>query len=203
MGIPKVAGMLIDLFSRAFTEKITFKIPLIMKLIKTLLLTVTAICFLAATPVSTDSGKSIASHHDIVSIASDTEILSTLVQAVQAAGLVETLQSEGPFTVFAPTNEAFAALPEGTLESLLMEENRDQLVKILTYHVVPGKVMSTDLEDGMMAETVEGSSITVDLDGGVSIDNANVVTADVEADNGVVHIIDAVIMPKDEESSSY
>lgn len=174
-----------------------------MKLLKTLFLTTTVICFLAATPVSTDSGESIASHHDIVTIASNTDNLSTLVKAVQAAGLVETLKSDGPFTVFAPTNEAFAALPEGTLESLLMEENKDQLVKILTYHVVPGKVMSTDLEDGMMAETVEGSNITVDLDGGVSIDNATVITADVEADNGVVHIIDTVIMPKEETSSSY
>lgn len=173
-----------------------------MKLSKTLLLTITAFCFLAATPVSTDSGKSLANHHDIVSIASDTENLSTLVTAVKAAGLVETLKSEGPFTVFAPTNEAFAALPEGTLESLLKEENRDKLIQILTYHVVAGKVMSTDLEDGMMAETVEGSSITISLDGGVSIDGANVVTADIEADNGVVHIIDAVIMPSEEESTS-
>ena len=166
-----------------------------MRILKALTLTITAILFLAATPISTDSGKSVANHHDIVSIASDADNLTTLVKAVQAAGLVETLKSEGPFTVFAPTDEAFAALPEGTLESLLMEENRDKLVEILTYHVVPGKVMSTDLEDGMMAETVEGSSITVDLSNGVSIDNANVVSADIEADNGVVHIIDAVIMP--------
>lgn len=168
-----------------------------MKFLKTLTLTITAIFFLAATPIPTDSGHPTASHHDIVSIASGAENLSTLVTAVKAAGLVETLQSEGPFTVFAPTNEAFAALPEGTLESLLMEENKDKLIQILTYHVVPGKVMSTDLEDGMMAETVEGSSITVDLSNGVSIDNANVVSADIEADNGVVHIIDTVIMPSE------
>ncbi|MDR9366175.1 MAG: fasciclin domain-containing protein [Balneolaceae bacterium] len=174
-----------------------------MKLLKIITVAISVTLFIAATPLSTDIEKSDASHHDIVSIASDADNLSTLVTAVQAAGLVETLQSEGPFTVFAPTNEAFAALPDGTLESLLLEENRDKLIQILTYHVVPGKVMSTDLEDGMMAETVEGSSITVDLDGGVSIDNANVVTADIEADNGVVHIIDAVIMPSEEESSSY
>lgn len=175
-----------------------------MKAIKTLALAITAFCFLAAMPVSTDSGTSIISHHDIVSIASDADNLTTLVKAIQAAGLVETLQSDGPFTVFAPTDEAFAALPEGTLESLLMEENKDKLVQILTYHVVSGKVMSMDLEDGMMAETVEGSSISVDLSNGVSIDNANVVTADIEADNGVIHIIDAVIMPsEDSESSSY
>lgn len=174
-----------------------------MKAIKTLALGIITFCFLAATPISTEPGTSTDSHHDIVSIASGADNLTTLVKAVQAAGLVETLQSEGPFTVFAPTDEAFAALPAGTLESLLMEENRDQLVKILTYHVVPGKVMSTDLEDGMMAETVEGSSISVDLSNGVSIDNANVVTADIEADNGVVHVIDAVIMPSEESSSSY
>jgi uncharacterized surface protein with fasciclin (FAS1) repeats len=174
-----------------------------MKLLKIITVAISVMLFIAATPLSTDTEKSDTNNHDIVSIASGADNLSTLVTAVQAAGLVETLQSEGPFTVFAPTNEAFAALPDGTLESLLLEENRDKLVQILTYHVVPGKVMSTDLEDGMMAETVEGSSITVDLDGGVSIDNANVVTADIEADNGVVHIIDAVIMPSEEESSSY
>lgn len=168
-----------------------------MKAIKTLALGIAALCFFAATPIKTDSGTSKINHHDIVYIASNADNLTTLVKAVQAAGLVETLQSEGPFTVFAPTDEAFAALPEGTLESLLMEENRDKLVQILTYHVVPGKVMSTDLEDGMMAETVEGSSISVDLSDGVSIDNANVVSADIEADNGVVHVIDTVIMPSE------
>jgi uncharacterized surface protein with fasciclin (FAS1) repeats len=168
-----------------------------MKVFKTVSLTILAIALMAATPFSTDSEKVEMDDHDIVTIASETDQLSTLVTAVQAAGLVETLQSEGPFTVFAPTNEAFAALPDGTLESLLEEENRDQLVKILTYHVVPGKVMSTDLQDGMMAETVEGSSVTIDLSDGVSVDNANVVTADVEASNGVVHIIDAVILPED------
>lgn len=168
-----------------------------MKVFKTVSLTILAIALMAATPFSTDSEKVEMDDHDIVTIASETDQLSTLVTAVQAAGLVETLQSEGPFTVFAPTNEAFAALPDGTLESLLEEENRDQLVKILTYHVVPGKVMSTDLQDRMMAETVEGSSVTIDLSDGVSVDNANVVTADVEASNGVVHIIDAVILPED------
>lgn len=168
-----------------------------MKAIKILALGIAVLCFFAATPNKTESGTAKINHHDIVYIASNADNLTTLVKAVQAAGLVETLQSEGPFTVFAPTDEAFAALPEGTLESLLMEENRDKLVQILTYHVVPGKVMSTDLEDGMMAETVEGSSITVDLSDGVSIDNANVVSADIEADNGVVHVIDTVIMPSE------
>ncbi len=132
---------------------------------------------------------------DIVALAMETESLSTLVAAVKAGGLVETLQGEGPFTVFAPTNEAFAALPEGTLESLLKPENKDQLVAILTYHVVPGKVMSADLSDGQTATTVNGADITVSLDGGAMINDANVAMADVEASNGVVHVIDKVIMP--------
>ena len=132
---------------------------------------------------------------DIVALAVETEFLSTLVAAVQAGGLVETLQGEGPFTVFAPTNEAFAALPEGTLESLLLPENKDQLVAILTYHVVAGKVMSTDLSDGMTAGTVNGAEISVSLADGVQINEANVTAADIEASNGVVHVIDQVILP--------
>lgn len=133
---------------------------------------------------------------DIVALAAETADLSTLVTAVQAAGLVETLQSEGPFTVFAPTNAAFAALPAGTLENLLKPENKDQLVAILTYHVVSGAVRSTDLSDGMTAPTVNGANITVKLgDGKVMINDATVTAADVEASNGVVHIIDKVILP--------
>lgn len=135
---------------------------------------------------------------DIVGLASGVENLSTLVAAVQAAGLVETLQGDGPFTVFAPTNEAFAALPAGTLDNLLKPENKDQLAAILTYHVVPGIVRSTDLKDGMTAATANGSNITVSLDGGAMINDANVTTADVEASNGVVHIIDKVILPPSE-----
>lgn len=132
---------------------------------------------------------------DIVGLAVDTESLSTLVAAVKAAGLVETLQGDGPFTVFAPTNEAFAALPEGTLESLLKPENKDQLIAILTYHVVAGKVMSTDLSDGMKAATVNGAEVTITTMGGAKVNGANVVAADVVASNGVVHVIDAVILP--------
>jgi len=132
---------------------------------------------------------------DIVSLAAETESLSTLVAAVKAAGLVETLQGDGPFTVFAPTNEAFAALPEGTLDNLLKPENKEQLVAILTYHVVSGNVKSTDLSDGMTATTVNGKDVTVSLENGVQINGANVTAADVEASNGVVHIIDAVILP--------
>jgi len=133
---------------------------------------------------------------DIVALAMETPSLSTLVQAVKAGGLVETLQGEGPFTVFAPTNDAFAALPEGTLESLLKPENKEQLVEILTYHVVPAKVMSGDLSDGMKAGTVQGAEATVKMKGdAVMIDNATVKMADIEASNGVVHVIDAVILP--------
>jgi len=133
---------------------------------------------------------------DIVDLAVSTDILSTLVAAVKAGDLVETLKGDGPFTVFAPTNEAFAALPEGTLEMLLKPENKAKLVQILTYHVVPGTVKSTDLKDGMKATTVEGSEVAVKISKkGVMIDNANVVKADIMASNGVVHVIDQVIMP--------
>lgn len=138
---------------------------------------------------------------DIVAVASETESLSTLVTAVQAADLVETLQGEGPFTVFAPTNDAFATLPEGTLDSLLEEENKAQLAGILTYHVVAGSVMSSDLSDGQVITTVQGETLTVSIrDGMVYIVDAQggeamVTTADVNAENGVVHVIDSVLMP--------
>lgn len=140
--------------------------------------------------------SSFAQDKDIVSLAVGNEDLSTLVAAVKAAGLVETLQSAGPFTVFAPTNEAFAALPAGTLESLLKPENKDQLVAILTYHVVAAKVMSTDLSNGQMAGTVQGSDIKVTISkDGVMINDAKVIAADVKASNGVVHVINKVILP--------
>lgn len=132
---------------------------------------------------------------DIVDTAVEAGSFKTLVAAVQAAGLVETLKGEGPFTVFAPTDEAFAALPAGTVDDLLKPENKDKLVAILTYHVVPGKVMSTDLSDDMMAKTVQGGEIKVDLDSGVMVNDASVVTPDIAADNGVIHVIDKVIMP--------
>ncbi len=132
---------------------------------------------------------------DIVDTAAGADDFSTLVAAVQAAGLVETLKGEGPFTVFAPTNAAFAALPEGTVENLLKPENKDQLTAILTYHVVPGAVMSTDLTDGMSVATVNGAAVTIGTEGGVTVNDANVVTADIEASNGVIHAIDKVLMP--------
>ncbi|WP_299811150.1 fasciclin domain-containing protein [uncultured Roseibium sp.] len=138
-----------------------------------------------------------AADKDIVDTAVEAGSFNTLVAAVQAAGLVETLKGEGPFTVFAPTDEAFAALPEGTVEDLLKPENKDKLVAILTYHVVPGKVMSADIA-GKKASvaTVQGSEISVDATDGVKVDGATVVSADIEASNGVIHVIDAVILPK-------
>ena len=131
---------------------------------------------------------------DIVAVASGNPDFSTLVAALSAAGLVETLQGEGPFTVFAPTDAAFAALPEGLLEKLLLPENIAVLTAILTYHVVPGKVMSTDVTAGDVA-TVEGSTIAITTDMGVMVNGANVVAVDVAASNGVIHVIDAVIVP--------
>ena len=132
----------------------------------------------------------------IVDVAAGTEGFGTLVAAVQAAGLAETLSGEGPFTVFAPTDEAFAALPEGVLDALLLPENKDTLVKILTYHVVPGTVMAADVTDGEVA-TVEGQTVTLSTADGVTVNGAKVVQADVVADNGVIHVIDAVILPAD------
>ena len=137
----------------------------------------------------------------IVDVASANSDFSTLVAAVAAADLVGTLSSDGPFTVFAPTNEAFAALPAGVLDALLLPENKATLVKILTYHVVSGAVYAADVADGAVA-TVEGQSITLSTKDGVSVNNAKVVIADVMADNGVIHAIDAVILPKDVKVSS-
>jgi len=133
---------------------------------------------------------------DIVDTAVAADDFNTLVAAVKAAGLVETLKGDGPFTVFAPTDAAFAALPKGTVENLLKPANKATLTAILTYHVVPGKVMSGDLSNGMAAETVQGDTVTIMTDGGVTVDGANVVSADIEASNGVIHVIDAVIMPE-------
>ncbi len=134
---------------------------------------------------------------NIVELAVATEDLSTLVAAVQAADLVETLSDESTeFTVFAPTNAAFDALPEGTLDSLLLPENKADLAGILTYHVVAGEVNAADLSDGQVVETVNGQSLTVSItDGVVKIGDATVVLADVDANNGVVHVIDSVLLP--------
>jgi uncharacterized surface protein with fasciclin (FAS1) repeats len=130
----------------------------------------------------------------IVDVAAGAGNFTTLVAAVTAADLVETLSGTGPFTVFAPTDEAFAALPAGVLDALLLPENKETLVKILTYHVVSGMVMAADITDGDVA-TVEGSNVMLVTTSGVKVNDANVVSADVPASNGVIHAIDAVILP--------
>ncbi|HAS47811.1 MAG TPA: Nex18 symbiotically induced protein [Gammaproteobacteria bacterium] len=152
------------------------------------------VALLAVLPLAFSSVN--AKAQDIVDTAIAAGQFGTLVAAVQAAGLVDVLKGDGPFTVFAPTDEAFAALPAGTVENLLKPENKDQLTAILTYHVVPGKIMSADIA-GKTAEvtTVQGSDISVNAMNGVMVDNATVVAADIEADNGVIHVIDQVVMP--------
>lgn len=132
---------------------------------------------------------------DLVGVAASRKELGTLVAAVKAAGLVETLKGKGPFTIFAPTNAAFAALPEGTVESLLKPENKETLIKVLTYHVVPGRVEANDLSSGKVA-TAQGANITVDLNtNSVKINDAIVTSANKRAVNGVIHIIDRVLLP--------
>ena len=143
------------------------------------------------TYAATSEGPGDGHEKDIVDTAVEANF-NTLVTAVKAAGLVETLKGDGPFTVFAPTDEAFAKLPAGTLESLLMPENRDQLVAILTYHVVPGRIESGDLLKVSSAETVNGQRAPI----GLRVGGATVIQADVEASNGIVHIIDTVLLPE-------
>jgi uncharacterized surface protein with fasciclin (FAS1) repeats len=143
---------------------------------------------------------SYAEHHgmkkDIVDVAAENGSFNTLVAAVKAGGLVGTLKGDGPFTVFAPTDEAFAKLPEGTLEMLLKPENKDKLVEILTYHVVSGKVMSTDVVKVTSAPTIQGKMLMVKvIDGNVMINKAKIIMADVKASNGVIHVIDTVLIP--------
>ncbi|MBC8136239.1 MAG: fasciclin domain-containing protein [Fibrella sp.] len=133
---------------------------------------------------------------DIVDVAVSNGSFGTLVAAVQAAGLVETLKGAGPFTVFAPTDAAFAALPAGTVDDLLKPENKEKLAAVLTYHVVSGKVMAADVVSMKSATTVNGQDVTIDASNGVMINNATVVTPDVVADNGVIHVIDTVLLPK-------
>ncbi len=150
------------------------------------LLSLTAATMISAAPV-------FAQDADIVDTAVAAGSFTTLVAAVEAAGLVETLKGEGPFTVFAPTDEAFAALPEGTLDTLLADPAA--LAAILTYHVVPGAVMSSALTEGMTAATVNGAEVTFTLEGGAKINGANIVQADIATTNGVIHVIDQVILP--------
>ncbi|WRH62831.1 MAG: fasciclin domain-containing protein [Fuscovulum sp.] len=151
--------------------------------------------FLALTTAAAFAMPAYAQDMDIVDTAVANGSFTTLAAALTAAGLVETLKGEGPFTVFAPTDAAFAALPAGTVEDLLKPENKEQLIAVLTYHVVPGAVMSTDLTEGMTATTVNGKDITITLEGGPKVNGAVISAPDVAASNGVIHVIDSVILP--------
>jgi len=165
-----------------------------MSRIKSLMLVAVAVLVFGSVQAFSGSDK----NKDIVDTAVGAGSFNTLVAAVQAAGLEETLRGEGPFTVFAPTDEAFAALPEGTVENLLKPENKDQLIAILTYHVVPGKVTSTDVVKVKEAKSVNGTAIPIAVnDGKVNVDSATVVQVDIMASNGVIHVIDAVMLPDD------
>ena len=150
---------------------------------------------LVAQPVI--AGNYAAKQSDIVDTAVAAGSFTTLAAALQAADLVDTLKGDGPFTVFAPTDEAFAKLPAGTVESLLKPENKAQLVAVLTYHVVPGKVKAADVVKLTSAKTVNGQAVTIKAaDGGVTVDGAKVTATDIAASNGVIHVIDSVILPK-------
>lgn len=157
---------------------------------------IAAAMLLAACTPAKEAVAPAAPKADIVDTAVAAGSFNTLVAAVQAADLVDTLKSPGPFTVFAPTDEAFAKLPEGTVESLLKPENKAQLQAVLTYHVLAGAVKSTDIAGQKLSPTtVQGSTVDIDATDGVKVDNANVITADIEASNGVIHVIDTVILP--------
>ena len=157
------------------------------------------VAFAAALPSIADDKKT--EKQDIVGIAAGNESFSTLVAAVKAAGLVDTLKGKGPFTVFAPTNEAFAKLPKGTVESLLKPENKDKLVAILTYHVVAGNVKAADVVKLDKAKTVQGEEVMIEVkDGNVMLNGkSKVVKTDIEATNGVIHVIDTVILPPEKK----
>ena len=153
-----------------------------------------------ATPVTTTAAKEVATEKvgeaDIVTVAATAGDFNTLVAAVKAAGLVETLQGDGPFTVFAPTDAAFAKLPAGTVDSLLLPENKAKLVAILTYHVVPGEVLAADVVKLSSADTVQGQQLSISVnDEGVQINDAHVTATDIMASNGVIHVIDSVLIP--------
>jgi uncharacterized surface protein with fasciclin (FAS1) repeats len=167
-----------------------------MKMIKKLLVSM-MIAGIAVTPAIAGGHKEMKPSQNIVQVAAGNSDFETLVAAIKAAGLVETLSGKGPFTVFAPTDAAFAKLPPGTLDSLLKPENKDKLIAILTYHVVSGKVKASDVVKLDMAKTVNGKSADISVKGkSVMIDAANVTATDIPASNGVIHVIDSVIIPE-------
>jgi uncharacterized surface protein with fasciclin (FAS1) repeats len=155
-----------------------------------------AVALLLSIPFAAQARPKAASQ-DIVDTAVAAGSFKTLAAALQAAGLVETLKGKGPFTVFAPTDEAFAKLPAGTVDDLLKPENKEKLAAILTYHVVPGKVMAAQVTKMNSAKTVNGQSLVISVNGGtVMVDNAKVVKTDILCSNGVIHVIDSVVLPK-------
>lgn len=154
------------------------------------ILALTAAAALAGTPVFAADNKK-----DIVDTATEVGTFGTLLAAAETAGLLETLKGDGPYTLFAPSDDAFADLEDGAVDTLLLPENQDVLTSILTYHVVAGKIMSTDLRTGMNVETLAGSPVTTNLDNGLMVNDATIVTPDIEAANGVIHVIDKVLMP--------
>jgi uncharacterized surface protein with fasciclin (FAS1) repeats len=165
-----------------------------------LALTVLGACSKDSTPQTTTAAKEAATQQvperSIVTVAAAAGDFNTLVAAVKAAGLVETLQGDGPFTVFAPTDEAFAKLPAGTVDSLLLPENKAKLVSILTYHVVAGELLAADVVELSSADTVEGQPVSISVnDAGVQINDAHVIATDIMASNGVIHVIDSVLIP--------
>lgn len=169
-----------------------------MNIVKSLIMSVTLLTALVATGTHAGHHEKGEMHSEptIVEAAAGNADFSTLVAALKAAGLVDVLSGEGPFTVFAPTNAAFAKLPAGTVESLLAPENKQKLIDILTYHVVPGAVYAKDVVELSEATTVQGGTVDISASAaGVMIDNANVVTTDIKASNGVIHVIDSVILP--------
>jgi uncharacterized surface protein with fasciclin (FAS1) repeats len=165
-----------------------------MKMMQKVLLSV-SMFGLVAMPVVAGNYNKAMPKQNIVEVAAGNPDFSTLVAAVKAAGLVDTLSSKGPFTVFAPTNAAFAKLPAGTVESLLLPENKAKLSAILTYHVVSGKVLAADVVKLKSAKTVNGKTVTINTAKGVKVNNANVTATDVKASNGVIHVIDTVLLP--------
>ena len=148
----------------------------------------------AGTAVAAGHGKDKAAQKDIVDTAIAAGSFNTLVAAVKAADLVDALQGDGPLTVFAPTDEAFSKLPKGTIENLLKPENKEQLRSILLYHVVAGNILSKDVTDGATPSTLQGSNLSVSVNDGVAINDARVVTVDIGASNGVIHVIDSVLL---------
>ncbi len=166
-----------------------------MKMIRNLSAFLALACLAFTTPLA-QAREDAAASGDIVAVSSGAGNFKTLVAAIKAAGLVETLQGKGPFTVFAPTDEAFAKLPAGTVDDLLKPENKEKLVAILTYHVLPGKIMAADVKT-MKATTVNGKKLSIKVDDGkVTVNGANVVKTDIAASNGVIHVIDTVLIPK-------